>query len=346
MSKYKTLFLGLFFSLTCSFGGIEAVATSITTRTAIVQESHVELYHSQDRKLLGDSIKESIREARESILIFSFSLSDPEVIVALNERAAAGLKVTVVVDTEHLGDIKSKRNPNIEIVTRTTGEGHLHHKILVVDQKEIWVGSANFTTSAYQTQENLMMRFVSAELGHYLHNEADVFRGKAKRSEHSPLVISLRDQEVHFCLLPHDGFPPKKIEKAINDLSKTFLLKTIQQAKTNLKIAMMVWTNNDLAAAVIQAYQRGIKVQVVAPDLGGNLPMLISAGIEVKVNPKLQFMHNKMMCVDDNILVNGSANWSQSSFTRSDESFVVVKPMAPEQVEIFTTYWNYLFPGR
>lgn len=344
MLKYKSLFLSLFFSMTCCLGGIEAVAAPMTTQVAIAQESQVELYHSQDRKLLGNTITESIRSARESILIFSFSLSDSEVIAALNERATAGLKVTVVVDREHLGEIKNKGNPNIEIVTRAIGEGHLHHKILVVDQKEIWVGSANFTTSAYQTQENLMIRFVSAELGQYLHHEADVFRGKTKRSEHGPLVISLHDQEVHFCLLPHDGFPPKKIEKAINDLSKKFLLETIQQAKSNLKIAMMVWTNNDLANEVINAHRRGIKVQVVAPDLGGNLPQLIAAGIQVKVNPKLQFMHNKMMCVDDSILVNGSANWSQSSFTRSDESFVVVKPMSPEQVEIFAAYWNYLFP--
>ena len=96
-------------------------------------------------------------------------------------------------------------------------------------------------------------------------------------------------------------------------------------------------------AAVIQAHRRGVSVKVAAPDLSGNLPALIQEGIAVKVNPKLGLMHNKLMCVDGSILVNGSANWSQSSFTRSDESFVIMEPMTPEQSQTFKSYWNYLF---
>ena len=98
------------------------------------------------------------------------------------------MKVTIVIDKEHLGEIQSKGSPDLEVVTRNEGEGHLHHKILVVDGKEIWIGSANFTTSAYETQENLMVRFVSAELGQYLHHEADVFRGTAEEKRTWPVT--------------------------------------------------------------------------------------------------------------------------------------------------------------
>lgn len=81
----------------------------------------------------------------------------------------------------------------------------------------------------------------------------------------------------------------------------------------------------------------------MAADFGGNISTLLAAGIEVKVNPKLSFMHNKLACIDGIILVNGSANWSESSFTRSDESFVVLEPLTPDQSEFFTDYWNYLY---
>lgn len=344
MSKYPLLILGLLGSLLCCVGTFEIEAAPVATPVleSVESQAQAQFYHSQDRKQLGNSIKESIRQAHASILIFTFSLSDPEIISALNDKAAEGIKVTVVIDRDHLGEINRKRISGVEVVTRGTGEGHLHHKILVVDEKEIWIGSANFTTAAYKAQENVMVRFVSPELGEYLHDEADVFRGKRFRVEHGPLPISLASQDIYFCLLPHDGFPPKKIEKSINHLSKKFLIEKINQAQGSIQIAMMVWTNDDLTTAVIQAHRRGVKVQVVAPDKGGNLPKLMGAGIEVKVNPKLDLMHNKLMCVDDKIFVNGSANWSQSSFTRSDESFIVIEPLTTEQSSAIEAYWNYL----
>lgn len=332
MFKYKSSIFSLLFTLICCLGSIEA-----TTAT------DARLYHTQDKKHLGVSIQESILHARKSILIFTFSLSDAQIIAALNQKANEGLKITVVIDRDHLGEIMNYKVPSIEVVTRATGEGHLHHKIMLIDDTEIWIGSANFTKSAYETQENLMVRFTSTDLAQFLNHEADVFRKNSYRSEQGPLPISLLNQELYFCLLPHDGFLPNKIEKSINDQSKQFLIEKINQASTSICIAMMVWTNNDLAQAVIQAHKRGVQVQVLAPDFGGNFLKLMSAGIEVRVNTKLSFMHNKLMLIDNHVLVNGSANWSQSSFTRSDESFVIIDPLTSEQSEILIEYWNYLY---
>lgn len=320
------------------FGEVSASAAGL-----LPLERAAEIHHTEVRGELGKTIQESILQAEESILIFTFSLSDPGIIDALNAKAKEGIAVTVVIDRNHLAEINSKRVPGVEVLTRPSGEGHLHHKIVVIDQKEIWVGSANFTTSAYMTQENVMVRFISRELGAFLKGEADVFKGLSSRSSHEPLLIALKEQDVTFCLLPHDGFPPRPIEKAINDSAKKFLIHKIDEAKSTIRIAMMVWTNSDLAASVIRAKRRGVDVQVVAPDLGGSIPQLKSAGVTVRINPKLGFMHNKLMWVDDSVLVNGSANWSQSSFTRSDESFVVLEPMTPKQQEEFRLYWNYLF---
>jgi cardiolipin synthase A/B len=332
MLKFRTSIYTILLILIYCYGTLAATVNT-----------NAQLYHTQDKKQLAHSIKESILKAEKSILIFTFSLSDSEIISLLNQKANEGLKVTVVIDKEHLGEITTHKVSDIEVVTRTTGEGHLHHKILVIDESEIWIGSANFTKAAYEKQENLMVCFTSTELAQYLHHEAEVFRCNTYRSEHGPLPIFLQNQELYFCLLPHDGFPPRKIEKSINDLSKQFLMDKINQAKSIIHIAMMVWTNNDLANAVISAHKRGVRVQVLAPDLEGNLPKLISAGIEVKVNPKLSFMHNKMLFIDERILVNGSANWSQSSFTLNDESFVVLEPLTSEQIQDMIQYWSYLW---
>lgn len=305
-------------------------------------QAEVEFFHTQDKVTLGSTIKESLQQAKESILILTFSLSDSDVIRILNEKAESGLKVTLVVDKDHLTQVMVAKHPTIEVVTRRHGEGHLHHKILVVDHQEIWLGSANFTKAAFSSQDNFMVRFFSDELAALLEEEVDVFRAQKSRVVHGPLPIIFADQMLYFCHLPHEGFPALKVERAINVASKNFLLEKIQNAKFSLKIAMSVWTNADLTYAVLKAYARGVDVQVVSQDMQGSIADLKRAGISVTVNSKLTLMHNKMMSVDDQIFVVGSPNWSQSSFTRSDESFVVIEPILPHQLLIIHDYWNYL----
>lgn len=213
-------------------------------------ENFVELYHTQDRSTLKNAIKEAIYGAKKSILIITFSFSDPEIISALNKKVLEGIPVTVVIDKDHRGDILSKGSPSIEVVTRFTGEGHLHHKILVVDSKEVWMGSANFTKSAYEGQENLMSRIDSEELADLIEHEANVFRGHLQRDELNPRKLYAIEQDLYFCLLPHDGDGFKQQEKKINQNSKNFLIEKIQDAKQSIKIAMAVFTNNDLLNAL------------------------------------------------------------------------------------------------
>jgi len=302
----------------------------------------VTINHSQDRIELHEQIKSSIKGAQQSILIFTFTLSDQEIISLLNEKVDDGIDVVVIIDREHKQPILSLGDKKIRVFTRTSGEGRLHHKILVIDDEYVWIGSANFTESAFHTQENLMVGMFSPELAQLLRQESGVFQGKVYRDAISPATIAVGDQVVQFCLLPHDGFPAKKPDVFTNNASKAVLFDVINNAKESIQIGMMVWTNQDLANAVISAHKRGVVVEVLAPDLGGVLPSLIKAGISVKVNPKLSFMHNKFMYVDRNVLVNGSANWSVSSFTRNDESFVVVRSMSEEQQNLMDAYWEYL----
>ena len=106
--------------LVCLLGSLEAAS----------------LYTSQDRTHMAASIKECLSEAQESILILTFSLSDPDIIQLINQKAVEGVAVTVVIDKAHLGEILKDKAPSLEIVSRHSGEGHLHHKILIVDQRK------------------------------------------------------------------------------------------------------------------------------------------------------------------------------------------------------------------
>lgn len=319
-----------------------ALLFSVCLQANVHTSDTVAIFHTQDRTTLKDEIQKSIRDAKKSILIFTFTLSDAETIRLLNQKVNEGVDVTVVIDKEHRLPINQLGDAKIQVLSRLTGEGRVHHKALIIDQELVWLGSANITESAFMNQENIMLRLVSSDLAEHLHKEKEVFQNKRRRVVHTSPFFLLSSQEVAFGLLPHDGFPAKKVEASINKASKELLLQTIRTASSSIQLAMMVWTDTSLAEAVIQAHKRGVNVQVVAQDLGGVVPQLQQAGIKVVVNPRFHLMHNKFMYIDHKTFVNGSANWSKSSFTRNDESFVILYDLTADQQLLLDSYWEYL----
>jgi len=106
---------------------------------------------------------------------------------------------------------------------------------------------------------------------------------------------------------------------------------------------MMVWTDPELERAILTAHNRGIHVEVLLADMRDAVALnLQRAGIAISTNPHLNFMHNKFMIVDDTTLVNGSANWSRSSFSRNDESFLIINHLDSEQTTYLDEYWTDL----
>ena len=130
-------------------------------------------------------------------------------------------------------------------------------------------------------------------------------------------------------------------EERINSSSKALLMAKLREAKSSLKMAMNVLTSNDLTDEIIAAHKRGVKVEVVVPDMMGNVSKLCGAGIPVSFYTK-SLMHNKLICIDDTILINGSANWSQGAFVQNDENFIIIDGMTLLQKEDFAQYWNHL----
>ena len=110
---------------------------------------------------MRQEILHPITEAEHSILILTFTLSDPKIMSLLKQKAQEGVDVTVIIDKDHLQPILGLKGDNFHIYTRLYGEGRVHHKILVIDEEYVWIGSANFTESAYSKQENLMVGIYS-----------------------------------------------------------------------------------------------------------------------------------------------------------------------------------------
>ena len=79
---------------------------------------------------------------------------------------------------------------------------------------------------------------------------------------------------------------------------------------------MFNFTNNDLAAAVLDRHKKGLQVRVITDDecmenKGSDIKYLADNGVSVRTDSeKAYHMHNKFVIVDDAYLITGSFNWT------------------------------------
>ncbi len=288
--------------------------------------------HELSDNSLQGSAYELLNRAQSSILIISFTFSDQKIIQLVNQKASEGLDVQLIIDRDHFSGFKGQLHPSIQINTRKQGEGHLHHKILVVDKEYIWLGSANFTLSAFTISKNLAIGFFSAEIGAQLHQEALDIASSNSRTSTIPLSCSYGDQLLELYVLPYNApEAPRPTETMMNEIGKQKLINLIDKARHHIKISVDVWTHKDAGRAVINAMQRGVQVDIVVGNTTDEaVKMMIQNGVKVKQGRNL---HHKFMLVDDEILLNGSPNWSMNAFSRSDESFIVIDNLTEEQLK-------------
>lgn len=301
-----------------------------------------QIYSSRDSSLKG-VLMEEIANAKESLLFFTFTFSDVDIINLINQKSETGVEVTIIIDNEHQSTLQKLGSGHLNIITRE-GQGRVHHKILVVDNENVWLGSANFTSAAYKKQENLFIGVKSKTFAKALIEEAKIFEEKKCRTEVLDLQELYEDELVKLFILPFSKPYGNSLETKMNKKAKDEIIYLLDNATNSIRIAMMVWTDPDLEKAVIEAHKRGVLVEILLQDKKDVVSKnLQDAGIIVKVNPNLNFLHNKLLWIDGNILVNGSANWSRSAFSRNDESFFVLENLSEEHRVYLEEYWTTLF---
>jgi phosphatidylserine/phosphatidylglycerophosphate/cardiolipin synthase-like enzyme len=304
-----------------------------TAFTATIEQSPLILGNDEpSHNSLQGSAYELLNRAQSSILIISFTFTDPEVIRIVNQKASEGIEVQLIIDRDHFSGFHGQLHPSIQVGTRGQGEGHLHHKILVVDHAYVWLGSANFTASGFVTSKNLAIGFFSPEIGTQLYQEASDITSSNPRMCTTPLSCSYGNQLLELYILPHNApEAPRPAETLMNEIGKQKLISLIDNAKDHIKISVDVWTYKEAGRAVINAMQRGIPVDIVVGNTTDEaVKMMIQNGIKIK---KGRNLHHKFMLIDDKILWNGSPNWSMNAFSRSDESFIVLYNLTEEQLK-------------
>lgn len=298
-------------------------------------EKPIEFYATDTHHDLQITFTQAINEAKESIYIIIYSLSDKKVINALKYAADRGVKVRVVCDHNASSGVAKKLGSTIDTTYRK-GKGLMHQKIVIIDEAKVIIGSANLTRASLKMHSNLITGFYSPALAHYLLDKFHSLteEGHIEELQHEDFVINGKNLEMW--LFPDDKGGVKRVSQLI------------RSAKKSIKVAMFTWTRFDLTDEIIAAHKRGIQVEII---LDRNASQGVSktiakkfteSGVPIRVNLGDALLHHKFMVVDDYTLLNGSANWTKAAFRYNDDCLFILFPLSPSQQSFIKKLWKEL----
>jgi phosphatidylserine/phosphatidylglycerophosphate/cardiolipin synthase-like enzyme len=124
------------------------------------------------------------------------------------------------------------------------------------------------------------------------------------------------------------------------------ILDWISRANETIHILIYIFNSDTISDELIAANQRGIEVKVLFEQEEikqySEYQKLKNAGIQVRNDTNSHSMHDKVLIIDDTIVLTGSFNYSADAEKYNNENLLVIKSttIAAEYEEKFTEIWN------
>jgi phosphatidylserine/phosphatidylglycerophosphate/cardiolipin synthase-like enzyme len=341
-------------------------------------ETHFLIAGRQTADDVARRIAAFVSQAKETIdiAIYSFSLCPEQrdiILDALNERAAAGVKIRIAYDAGGqqsliLGysdpcDLTTPQFVSSLALTSRAIQGYralMHHKYIVIDSAtphaQVWTGSTNFTDDSWSNEENNIIVFQSPELALYYTLDFEELWVDSKiegpvhtDSGEATLMYGGKSAYVLVNFSPGEG-----------DWIDESIANAISRAKERITLAAVVITSTRIIHALQDAVKRGVPIEGIydwtqmegvkyqwqmVPN--NNWKIEAFAGIVKYGNlvgkkstpytptSKHDYMHNKIMVLDDAVLT-GSYNFSRHAQQNAENALII------ESAPLASTYRDYI----
>lgn len=292
-----------------------------------------ELYSNQTGDDLRQLYLEAIGSAKRSVLLMIYTFTDERLIQVLKEKVREGLDVQIICDAEACRKLPRRLGDSVPLF-RCCPDGLMHQKILVVDKQKIWIGSANFTGDSLQINGNLVTAFDSKEMASAIYSKAENMLAESEESVRMQHEFIIGGQKVELYFFPDYPFGVQR------------LIQLIQAAKKTVRVAMFTWTRFDLARSIVDAHKRGVQTAVAIDNHAGKgagasvVALLMKGGVPVRFNEGNSLLHYKMLYIDGQTLVNGSANWTKAAFTQNEDCYMILHDLTPTQKQFLERLWD------
>ena len=273
-----------------------------------------------------------INNAKHSIDFAIYGINNqPEIIDAIKNAQKRGVKLRWVCDFD-----KKNNNyyPDTEILKKyvlnyNTDEKYeknnrsaiMHNKFFVFDNKKVWTGSANITsTDLTGFNANYSILINSIDLADiYTQEFEQMYLGKFHKEKNkiNKSEIKLSD---NIYVLPL--FSPK-------DNIIEYIKNEINKSSKYIYISIFFITHKELIQPLLDANQRGVDIKIINDATNARIPysihkILRKNGIKVKTENFAGKMHTKSIVIDDKITIIGSMNYTKSGNNYNDENVLII----------------------
>ncbi|WP_040899486.1 phospholipase D-like domain-containing protein [Xenococcus sp. PCC 7305] len=313
---------------------------------------------------------------------YSRSLSDlsGQEIATLTERERDRYKQYFqLIDINQDGDLSQQeinsrdalvilRNAGIPIIDDTEdgskGSGLMHHKFMVIDNKTVVTGSANFTlsgihgdysNSATRGNVNNLLKISNAQVANLFAEEFNYMWGDGEGGDEdsefgidkiwrSPKTIYWDNTAVTV-----QFSPTSKTQDWFNS-TNGLIGKTLSEANSAVDLALFVFSEQKLADILEKKRESGVEIRALIDR--GFAFRYYSEGLDmlgVALSNKCKYekennpwnnpindvgiadlargdkLHHKFAIVDGNIIIAGSQNWSNTANVNNDETVLIIQ---------------------
>jgi phosphatidylserine/phosphatidylglycerophosphate/cardiolipin synthase-like enzyme len=295
---------------------------------------------------IARGVVDFINAATGSLDVCVYEINLPEIVEAIAQAVKRNVKVRFVVPPSTLPSKDDSETRHIfnDLLTKKilrlsdNRSGLMHNKFMVADRHRVWTGSCNFSQNDTEMNDNNAVTFSNDQMARNFTAEMDeIWEGNHGRKKGTPTPFP----EIQMGnVLVRNLFSPE------DDLEKAFV-EEVLKATNSIFIMAFALTDRAILDALKNRITSGVKVYVLL-DLtlsrqGSSLKTpLIEAGATVRISSNNGRMHHKVMVIDDNVVITGSANFSASALKVNDENIVIFAcpPLARAFTREFTRCWR------
>ena len=337
-----------------------AVIPNIKEPPATVSDGDIQLYYTNFTKHLKptDTCETNICKAfikladnaSQSIDIAIYGYDEVSAVTQAIQRAKdRGVKIRFIYDENYDG--KSNYYQNNDSLKKLSEVYHsdktdsitqsnmlMHNKFVIFDKKSVFTGSMNFAKTGFSGFDGNDVAVINSTDIAKLYTEEfeQMLNGNFhnKKFKHkSANIFQIGDSIIEVYFSPQDK-------------SSYRIIQLIKNAKKSIYIPTFLITHTEISNELIKAHNRGIDIKIIMDannvyTRNTKHALLRQNKIPLKVENYAGKLHSKTMIIDDEYIVMGSMNFSNSGENKNDENTLIIhnSKLAKEYKNFFLYLW-------
>ena len=300
---------------------------------------------------------EAIDQAKTSVRLVMYHLTDAQVIEALINARRRNVAVQVILDqtslvaqSAELASYNRLQQAGVEALQGSTGFSITHEKSMAIDGQKVFITAMNMTTG-YPTERDFgivtsnpeVIAEWNAVFSADVENSKQTIRPCAENKNPPPGPAKTPELSV-----------PSLIWSPVSSVVK--LPALIDSATSSIIATVENITDTPISNALAAAARRGVKVQLMTPQcvVGDKrlldyptLQKLKSPSFSIRImqnkrTPTNPYLHSKMILVDDRVAYVGSINFTDNSIAKARETGIIfVNSQATQTIgAAFSADWS------